>query len=77
LGITANVICMALFFHGAAWWFLLGLIPYALIFPIAASVVVKHHSNPDKLKRAAKMTVMIHMLFSLLLITGFILYLLQ
>ena len=75
LGITANVICMFMFFPGATLWLLMGLIPYVLIFPIAGSVVLRHHNNPEELKRAAKMTVMIHLLFSLLLITGFAMYL--
>jgi 1,4-dihydroxy-2-naphthoate octaprenyltransferase len=75
LGIIANVICVYLFFPGPTHWFLTCLIPYILIFPSASSVIIKYHNKPKELKRAAKMTVLIHLLFSLLLIAGFAVYL--
>ncbi len=75
LGIIANVICILVFFTDNAFALSLSLIPYAVLFPIAAMVVVKHHNNPIELKRVAKMTVQIHMLFSVLLIIGFLIYL--
>ena len=75
LGIIANVIGIILVFPGPTGWFLPSLIPYILIFPAACSVIIRHHHKPDELKRAAKMTVMIHLLFSLLLIAGFAAYL--
>lgn len=75
VGITVNTVFMALFFPGTALWLLGSLVPYTLIFPISAYIVFNHHSNPEELKRAAKLTVMTHLLFSLLLIAGFALYL--
>ena len=74
LGIIANVLCVLVFFTGNAMPLMLSLIPYAIIFPVAALAVLKYHSNPSELKRAAKMTVQIHMLFSVLLIAGFVIY---
>jgi len=77
LAIIVNVLLISVLFQGNAMPLTLSLIPYAMIFPVAALVVLKYHKNPEELKRAAKMTVQMHMLFSVLLITGFIIYLLM
>jgi 1,4-dihydroxy-2-naphthoate octaprenyltransferase len=74
LGLAANVVCLYFFSGDRAWPLLLSLVPYAAVFPSAAKTVLKYHDNPVELKRAAKMTVMIHMMFSILLIAGFIIY---
>lgn len=74
IGIVVNIIAMFIFFEGNTLPLLLSLFPYVLIFPPAAARVMKHHGNPDKLKKVAKMTVQVHLLFSILLIVGFIIY---
>lgn len=74
-GIIANVILLAFFLPGSSWLFLLALIPYVLLFPRAAKIIFKQHDNPDHVKKGAKMTVLIHVAFSFLMIAGFILYL--
>lgn len=73
--IISLVILMALSFEGSSLLLLMALLPYLLIFPSAAIMIFKNHSNPEQLKKVAKMTVQIHLLFSLLLIVGFIIYL--
>jgi len=74
-GIIANVILLFIFFPGHSWLFLFALIPYLLIFPKAAGIIFKNHDNPDLIKQGAKLTVLIHVAFSFLLILGFLLYL--
>lgn len=69
------VFLMALSYEGSSLPLLIGLLPYLVIFPKTAIMILKHHGNPEELKKAAKMTVQIHMLFSLLLIIGFLIYL--
>jgi len=73
-GIMANVILLFIFYPGNSWLFLFALIPYILIFPKAAGIIIKNHDNPDLIKQGAKLTVLIHVAFSFLLITGFLLY---
>jgi 1,4-dihydroxy-2-naphthoate octaprenyltransferase len=74
-GIIVNVILLFIFFPGHSWLFLLALIPYLFIFPKTASIIYKNHDNPQILKEGAKRTVLIHLVFSLLLIIGFLIYL--
>jgi 1,4-dihydroxy-2-naphthoate octaprenyltransferase len=74
IAIVANIIGLFIFLEGNTLPLLLSLIPYVLIFPMAAASVMKHHGNPEKLKKVAKMTVQVHLLFSILLIVGFIIY---
>ena len=74
LGIIINTISMYFFFPDNAWVLLISLFPYVIIFPKSAMVVLKHHGDPVELKNAAKMTVQIHMLFSVLLMAGFLIY---
>jgi len=72
--IIANVILLFIFFPGHSWPFLFALIPYIFLFPKAAGIIYKNHDNPDLLKKGAKLTVLIHLAFSLLLIIGFVIY---
>lgn len=73
-GIIINVILLFIYFPGNSWLFLFALIPYLLIFPRAAGIIFKHHNIPDLLKQGAKLTVLIHVAFSFLLIVGFVIY---
>ncbi len=69
------VVLMAFLYEGNAWPLLIALLPYLLIFPKTLVMILKHHGDPEELKKVAKMTVQIHLLSSLLLIVGFIIYL--
>jgi 1,4-dihydroxy-2-naphthoate polyprenyltransferase len=73
-GIIINIAALCWFLPGNSWPLLLALIPYLLIFPKAASIVLKSHNNAVKIKEGAKLTVMIHLAFSLLLIVGLLIY---
>jgi 1,4-dihydroxy-2-naphthoate polyprenyltransferase len=75
LAIVANIILLYVFYQGSTWALLLALIPYAFIFPKAAGIILKHHDDADKIKAGAKLTVLIHVAFSFLLIVGFLFYL--
>jgi len=46
------------------------LFPYLLFFTKTTGLIMKHHENPPDLKQAAKLNVQIHMLFSILFVTG-------
>ncbi len=70
LAIVANVIAMAILFPAPGWPLLLSLIPYLLIFPKAAGIIMKHHEHAAMVKKGAKLTVLIHIVFSFLLIVG-------
>lgn len=76
LAIITNIILLFLFFPDNSWVFLLALIPYIFIFPKAAGIILRHHYDANKVKEGAKLTVLVHIAFSFLLIVGFIIYLL-
>jgi len=76
LGIVANVVLLFVYFPGNSWLFLFALIPYMLIFPKAAGIIYKNHNDPDPIKQGAKLTVLIHVAFSFLLIIAFVIYVL-
>ncbi len=76
LAIVANVVVISVFYPGNSWLFLAALIPYLLIFPKAAGIILKHHDDPDMVKQGAKLTVLVHVAFSVLLIAGFVVYVL-
>jgi 1,4-dihydroxy-2-naphthoate octaprenyltransferase len=75
IAIVVIVVMMYFSFEGNTLPLIICLIPYITIFPKAATIILKHHNQPDELKTGAKMTVQIHLLFSLLLIAGLIIYL--
>ncbi|QIA06481.1 prenyltransferase [Draconibacterium halophilum] len=74
VGIAVNILALFAGYPGSTWPLLLALLPYILLFPKAAGIIWKHHDNPDKLKAGAKLTVLIHLVFSVLLIVGFGIY---
>jgi 1,4-dihydroxy-2-naphthoate octaprenyltransferase len=75
LAIVSNMLVLFFYYPGKSWVFLLALIPYVFLFPKAARIMVKHHDNPDMIKQGARFTVLTHVAFSLLLIIGFVIYL--
>lgn len=74
LALVLNIILLFAKYPGNTWPLLLALVPYILLFPKAAGIVWKHHADPDRLKAGAKLTVLIHLVFSLLMIVGFAVY---
>jgi 1,4-dihydroxy-2-naphthoate octaprenyltransferase len=68
--LAANIIFLYSYINGQSWPVLLATIPYIFIFPRTAMIIYKHHDQPVELKLGAKLTVMIHLVFSILLITG-------
>lgn len=72
--IIINILLISLFYPGSGWVFLIALVPYILIFPRAARIITKYHDMPDRLKKGAKLTVLIHLAFSLLLVVAFVIY---
>jgi 1,4-dihydroxy-2-naphthoate octaprenyltransferase len=74
LAIIGNILLITFLYPGNSWIFLLPLVPYILIFPKAAKIIFEHHNNPDKIKAGAKFTVLIHIIFSFLLLISFISY---
>lgn len=76
LAIVANILLLFWQYPGNSWPLLLALIPYLFIFPKAARIVLNHHNQADRVKEGAKLTVLIHLGFSILLILGLIAYIL-
>ncbi len=68
--IVVNLVFLAAFPDAPSWPVLLALLPYFFLFPAAARIIYKHHDRPGELKKGAKLTVLIHLVFSLLLIVG-------
>jgi 1,4-dihydroxy-2-naphthoate octaprenyltransferase len=74
--IIANIVLISFAYPGTSWIFVFILIPYLLLFPTAATIITTRHDNPDHLKKGAKLTVLIHLAFSVLLIATFLVYIL-
>lgn len=65
-----NVLFLAFFNTPNGWPLLLGALPYILLLPSAAKIVLKNHNQADQLKSAAGINVQLHLLFALLINTG-------
>ena len=72
--IISNILMLFLGYPGNSWFLLMSLVPYLVFFPKATRIVLKYHDVEDRLKEGAKLTVLIHILFSFLLVVGFLLY---
>lgn len=68
--LMANVAAIPFVVPDAGFFFLVALIPYLLTLPGIIRIVSRHHSEPEKLKPGAKLNVMLHLQFSLLLPLG-------
>ena len=73
LFLCLNIILLSVFFADKGWPILLSLIPYVLFLPRIRKILHSGYENPDMLKQAAKMNVLLHLLFSLLLSIGILL----
>ncbi|WP_319500334.1 prenyltransferase [uncultured Draconibacterium sp.] len=74
VALVLNILVLFAGYPGKTWPLLLALLPYILLFPKAAGIILKYHDDPDQLKPGAKLTVLIHLIFSVLMIVGFGLY---
>ena len=74
--LVLNVITISFLYPGPRWTFIMALVPYIFIFPGAAKIILSDHDNPESLKTGAKLTVLTHIAFSLLLLVAFIIYIL-
>ena len=74
LAIIGNILLITFLYPGITWMFLLPLAPYILLFPKSAKIIFDNHNKPDILKAGAKITVLIHIVFSFLLLISFIFY---
>lgn len=72
--IISNILMLFFGYPGNSWFLLMSLVPYFVLFPKATRIVLKYHDDEDRLKEGAKLTVLIHILFSFLLVVGFLLY---
>lgn len=72
--LVSNIVLLFINFPGKSWLLLISVLPYLVIFPKAAQIILRNHNDEEKLKAGAKLTVLIHVLFSFLFIIGFLLY---
>ena len=72
--LVLNIIAVSCIYPGSSWTFLLALVPYIIIFPKAAKIILADHDKPESLKTGAKLTVLTHIAFSMLLLVAFIIY---
>jgi len=72
--LVSNIVFLFFNYPGKSWLLLISVLPYLLIFPKAAQIILKNHDDEEKLKSGAKLTVLIHIIFSFLFILGFLLY---
>lgn len=73
--IILNVILIPFFVPGIKLSLFAALTPYVVLFPKIIPVIMREHANPEGLKPAAKINVMLHMIFSLFLIITLLLQL--
>lgn len=67
--IMINIVAIALTVPNG-WTAAIALVPYVLLLPRLIPMVLRNADNPDELKGAAALNVQLHMLFSILLVTG-------
>lgn len=71
--LCANVILLATLNPGGRFLSLLSLIPYVLLLPRILNILKSNYDNPQSLKQAAGLNVMLHLIFSLSLILALVL----
>ena len=74
--LVTNIIILPFVLQSINFWVYLPLIPYTLFLPKAIKIVLKKHADPKKLPEVAKLNVLIHLLFSLLLTIGLVIQIL-
>lgn len=66
--LCANIIILSLKHLNNGWPILFSLIPYAILLPQILNVILLHCSEIELLKKAARLNVFLHLIFSLLFI---------
>ena len=65
-----NVLILTLIYLKNAWYLLTSLIPYILLFTKIIKILLKNYNKTESLKEAARLNVLLHLLFSFLLISA-------
>lgn len=76
LALVINIALISVTYPGISWIFLIILLPYIIVFPKAANIIIRFHDDPERLKKGAKLTVLTHLFFSFLLLIAFVIYIL-
>lgn len=71
-----NIIELSLVLINKGWPILMSLTPYLLLAPKIFTILIHHYNDPEFLKKAARLNVLLHLLFSFLFILGLLLKLL-
>jgi len=69
-----NVVLLAVLMKGFGFLILICLIPYILMLPKIVRIILANHDQPVSLQIAAGMNVQLHLLFSILLVIGLLLF---
>jgi len=72
LTLCLNIIILSTIYLNNGWFLLISLLPYILIFPKIIKIVIPNYDKSELLKKAAGLNVLLHLLFSLLLVLGLI-----
>ncbi len=67
-----DILVISLFFLANGWILLISLLPYVILLPNISKRITTHSSDAEILKQAAKMNVMLHLLFALLAVLSLI-----
>ena len=69
-----NVVLLAVLLKGRGFLLLICLIPYFLLLPKITRIILADHDQPVALQKAAGMNVQLHLLLSILLVIGLLLF---
>jgi 1,4-dihydroxy-2-naphthoate octaprenyltransferase len=75
--LVLNILTLSLMLGKSGLVILLCIIPYLFLLPSIIKVVVTNHDNPAALQPAAKQNVKLHLLFSICLVIGFLIFLIM
>ena len=68
-----NIVILSIVFLKNGWPVLISLIPYIILIPKIFKIIIQNYDHPESIKIAARLNVLLHILFSLLFIIGLIL----
>lgn len=66
--LCVNILILSLIYLNNAWLVLVSLIPYIMILPKIFKILIHNNNHTESLKKAARLNVFLHLLFSLLYI---------
>ena len=67
-----NIVILSIIYLKNGWPVLISLIPYIILLPKILKILIPNYDQPDLLKTAAKLNVLLHLSFSLLFILSLI-----